>query len=289
MGVITKLALGTVQFGLDYGISNSAGQVPLESVFNILSIATHAGVLHLDTAEAYGSAETTLGVAASPAFQITTKYGPAGIDTHTSAGVLSHLADSLDRLKRDSIYGYLVHDPAVLISAHGDSIFAGLQAAKSLGLVKKIGVSAYSPTEINVLSDRYELDLVQLPLNPLDARWESTLQHLDACGTEIHIRSLFLQGALLAPTAELPVALHKHRPIFRKWHAWCRENNISPLTACLGSILHRPSVAKAIVGVTSTQELSQIIEASGVSFCPSFPQELRSDDPSLLDPSQWIV
>ncbi len=286
--LLSKIALGTVQFGLDYGISNTAGQVTQREAQDILNIAQQAGINTLDTAAAYGIAEVVLGQVSGHTFQIITKFAPAPYNTPTATTAQTHLNSSLKRLNRDAIYGYLVHDPSVLLSPNGDAVFEGLRRVKADGFVEKIGVSAYSPDEINTLSARYDLDLVQVPVNPLDARWDNTLQNLNAKGTEIHIRSLFLQGVLLMPSEKLPHVLSQHHPILREWHTWCHDHNISPLMACLGSLLHRPEVAKAVIGVTNQEELSEIIKLSDISSCPAFPQDRRSDDPTLLDPSKWM-
>ena len=56
-----KIILGTVQFGLDYGINNNNGKPSNETVFNILNTARQNGIEILDTAEAYGSAIPTIG------------------------------------------------------------------------------------------------------------------------------------------------------------------------------------------------------------------------------------
>ena len=228
-----RLALGTVQFGLDYGISNSTGQVTQQNAKDILETAQQAGIMTLDTAAAYGTAETVLGLFAVDKFQVITKFVPSADETPTIATAQTHLYRSLKRLNRNKLYGLLIHDPAILLSPGEDAVFAGLERVKANGLVEKIGVSAYAPEEINTLSARYALDLVQVPLNPLDARWDRTLQELAADGIEIHIRSLFLQGVLLMSYNKLPDFLSRHRPLIRKWHTWCQDNNISQLTACL--------------------------------------------------------
>ena len=56
-----QLSLGTAQFGLAYGITNTAGQVSEAEVAQLLKQAQDAGILFLDTAQAYGNAEAVLG------------------------------------------------------------------------------------------------------------------------------------------------------------------------------------------------------------------------------------
>ena len=58
---VPQLCLGTVQFGLPYGITNQTGQVPEKEVRSILALAASSGISLLDTAQAYGNAESVLG------------------------------------------------------------------------------------------------------------------------------------------------------------------------------------------------------------------------------------
>ncbi len=69
-----RLALGTVQFGLDYGISNHDGQVSDEELDAIIALARQAGIDTLDTAQAYGNAEQRLGQEISPASLSSTSW-----------------------------------------------------------------------------------------------------------------------------------------------------------------------------------------------------------------------
>src|SRR5690554_5992846 len=68
-----RLALGTVQFGLPYGVANQSGQVSLEEVGQILESARQAGVRTLDTATAYGESEVILGQQDLQEFAVVTK------------------------------------------------------------------------------------------------------------------------------------------------------------------------------------------------------------------------
>ena len=56
-----QLCLGTAQFGLDYGVTNLLGQVSEKSIAQILHTADDLGIHWIDTAQAYGNAETILG------------------------------------------------------------------------------------------------------------------------------------------------------------------------------------------------------------------------------------
>ena len=80
--MISKLILGTVQFGLNYGIANSEGKPDLNKVRAILRCAADHGIRILDTAAAYGDSETVIGTvfaedsALKNHFQVVSKIPP---------------------------------------------------------------------------------------------------------------------------------------------------------------------------------------------------------------------
>lgn len=280
---LKKIALGSAQFGLDYGISNVSGQVPCDQISAILEMAVKHGVTTLDTAAAYGNAEIALGKAGVAAFDIVTKLAGASIDCLDH--VDRELENSLKRLKVDSIYGYLVHDPRLLLSAQGDDVYARLRALRSQGLVRKIGVSTYTPEETRVLCARYDIDLVQIPLSPIDTRWNQTLEDLDA--VEVHCRSIFLQGLLLMSPDMLTQNMALHAPIIRAWRDWCADHEMTALEACLRFAQNHPRIDKAIVGVTNMAEFMQILTARPHKEFPALLPSLGCDNPEILDPSRW--
>ncbi|MGP1664729.1 MAG: aldo/keto reductase, partial [Rhodanobacter sp.] len=68
-----KLALGTVQFGLPYGIANPGGQIGRDDAGQILALARESGIDTLDTAIAYGDSEACLGAVGTKGFRVITK------------------------------------------------------------------------------------------------------------------------------------------------------------------------------------------------------------------------
>ena len=57
---MNKLALGTAQFGFDYGIANSQGQIKSSEVNKILKLAKNLNIDLIDTAIAYGVSEKVI-------------------------------------------------------------------------------------------------------------------------------------------------------------------------------------------------------------------------------------
>ena len=186
-----KLAIGTVQFGLDYGISNAGGRTSQDEAQRILNLAKGSGIDTLDTAAAYGDSEQVLGRIGVAGWKVVSKVPPLPNDeVNGKAWVLDHVRRSLDRLRIERLDGLLLHNAADLLKAQGRDIAAGLQEAKAEGLVGKAGYSIYSPQSLTELIEVMSPDLVQAPFNVLDQRLASSgwLGRLIESGAEVHAR-----------------------------------------------------------------------------------------------------
>ncbi|MBG0840016.1 aldo/keto reductase [Ectopseudomonas toyotomiensis] len=286
---LSRLALGTVQFGLSYGVANQSGQVSPEEVGLILDAARNAGVRTLDTATAYGESEKVLGQQDLRGFAVVTKLPEIPADcVDVSAWVEAQLHTSLVRLGLLAVDGLLLHRPAQLLGAHGAALFAALQAQREQGLVRRIGVSVYSPEELDALCQRYHFDLIQAPFNVLDKRLEQSgwLERLRRGGTDLHVRSVFMQGLLLMPSEERPAKFTRWEPLWALWQRWLAESGQSPLQACLRHALAVPQIERVVVGVDSLAQWQAILQ-SAAGTCPAVPSELQCADIELLNPSLW--
>ena len=286
---MSKIALGTAQFGLPYGISNVNGQVERAEINQILKQARTAGITMLDTAIAYGNSEENIGATDSEGFEVVTKLPPlTGAETSVSQWVRSQIENSLIKLKRSSVYGLLLHNPADLLGVYGDELYTSLALLKEEGLVEKIGISIYTPTELDSLIPTYMPDIVQAPLNVFDRLLETSgwLSRLSKMNVEVHVRSVFLQGLLIQKPNERPANFEKWNQEFVNFDSWIESRHVSPLTACLGHVLSYPEISKVLVGVTSSNELAEIIAAT-TGESQRGPDNLRSSDLELIQPINW--
>lgn len=288
-----KLGLGTVQFGLDYGVSNTSGQVAPDEVRRILQKAAEHGISVLDTAAGYGNAEAVLGQCRPPgaAFSIVTKTQPLKAVCVDDAGlwqVAANFEASLSSLGRQSVYGLLVHHGGDLLLPGGERLYATLRQWQAEGRVTKIGVSVYDRAEINALFERYAFDLVQLPLSVFDQRLlrDGTLTTLHRAGVEIHARSVFLQGVLLMESSDLPDHLRGLKPCLDTFQAIAKDMKVSQMTAALGFLKSIPEIAVALVGVLSTRQLQECIDAYNLAAPTSFSSCAVTDE-TLVDPRSW--
>ena len=284
-----KLALGTVQFGLPYGVSNHTGQTPLHEAERIVELARSSGISLLDTAMAYGDSEARLGKIGVESFKVVTKLPTLPESCpNPKKWVEEQVEGSLQRLGQERLYGLLLHNPTQVLSAKGNQLFEVLQAFKTRGLVEKIGISIYSPSELDELFPLFPLDIVQSPFNPVDRSLTASgwMQKLHAEGIEIHVRSVFLQGLLLMPVDQIPSKFSRWAPLWKQWRDWLSQNQISPQAACLAFAKSFPEIDQILVGVETRLQLEEILAAFLSPTPESFPS-IESGDPHLINPSQW--
>ena len=213
-----KLGLGTVQFGLDYGISNKDGKTTEGELVKILKTAREADIDLLDTAFGYGVSEETLGNIGIDGFKVVTKFLP-GSDDYS---VCRQVELSLKRLRLDHLYGLLAHRPLDVMN--NPETWEYLVTLKADGLVEKIGFSFNSSEEIiRVFQSNFKPDLVQVPYNFLDHRFENYMISLHEIGCEIHTRSTFLQGLFFMKSEELSSFFDEIKPILRNLQTKGRE------------------------------------------------------------------
>jgi aryl-alcohol dehydrogenase-like predicted oxidoreductase len=286
---MTGLALGTVQFGLRYGVANQSGQVPVAEAEAILARARQAGMDTLDTAVGYGDSESRLGDLGVSSWRVITKLPPLPDEVaDVTAWIEAQVAGSLQRLGLQSLDGLLLHKPADLYRPVGPAYLAALQSLKDRGAVRSCGVSVYDPSELERLWAVWQPDMVQAPCNVLDRRLirSGWLARLSDCGVRIHLRSAFLQGLLVMPPARRPAGFARWHGVLDRWHAWCAVNSLAPLTAAIGFAQQLPGVERVVVGVDSLAHLEEILAAAAVDAA-SPPEDLFSDDRDLIDPSRW--
>lgn len=286
---MSRLALGTVQFGLPYGIFNQTGQVDHPEAKRLLQLALDSGIDTLDTAVAYGDSEILLGTLGTQGFKLVTKL-PAMPDTclDVAKWVRQQVSESLLRLGVKAVYGLLLHRSEQLLGTNGVALYNALQGLKDSGQVLKVGVSIYTPTELSALIPRFYFDLVQAPFNLVDRCLVSTgwLQRLKDDDVEIHTRSAFFQGLLLMPHSDIPKKFQPWAALWRTWHGWLVEHDTPAVQACLSFPLSFPEIDRIVVGVDSLNQLAQIIRYSYIEPIKALP-DLQCQDGRLINPGNW--
>ena len=291
-----KLGLGTVQFGLDYGISNYQGKTSLNEAANILQVAKSSAIDLLDTASLYGDSEAVVGQAMhGQSFQVVTKtpqFKTPKIKKEHAVQLKQAFDNSLNKLQVDNIYGLLMHQAEDLLADGGEYLMEALIEIKEIGGTQKIGVSVYNQEQIERVLNRYQIDLIQLPLNVFDQGLaiNGCLKELKKNNVEIHVRSIFLQGLLLTEIDEIRQYFNKFKPQIKQYQSVLDDYGLSLLQGALAYIKSIREVDYAIVGVNSSRELVEIINA--VDTLPNeFPgfDNFYSNDQRLVNPLVWLA
>lgn len=281
---MNKLALGTVQFGLDYGITNSKGQVQIEEVKSILEYAKENNINTLDTAASYGNSEEVLGNASIDDFEVITKTIPLrnGADE-----VIRRFHQSLTYLNKLSVNGLLIHNINEIEHKSFDTLFNQLNELKNKGLIKKIGFSAYTPEQVDFLLKNFDFDLIQVPFNVFDNRLiqGGQLKALNNKGIEVHARSVFLQGLLL-DFKNLPGYFSTWKKEFNDYQEIVKDSGLSLIEYALNFAINTQEIDKVLVGVNSKKQLTEIIQVVNEQ---SNLDAYSINDLDLLNPGLWKI
>lgn len=271
-----KLGLGTVQFGLDYGISNRNGVTGIEEVKKILDFARGAGIDLIDTAYGYGRSEEVLGLAGVQAFKIVSKFMPES----QSINIQEQVKTSLERLKTETLYGLLAHRPLDVLE--NSKIWKYLLELKKNGVIEKIGFSFNKPEEAEMaLEGGFVPDLIQAPFNYFDKRFQDIMKNLKEKGCEVHSRSAFLQGLFFISANDLPGFFEDVKPEISK----LQKNKEALPGLLLKYCLEKPFIDKVIVGVNNLAQLQENIKDPERQ--DSLPELKIQINENILTPSLW--
>lgn len=285
-----KLALGTVQFGLPYGVANATGQLSLAEASATINLARGAGIRVLDTASAYGESERTLGQIGVQDFDVVTKLPPLPLELlDVTAWVREKVQHSLRMLRVPRLSAVLLHRSTDGIGPRGDIVRSTLEILKQEGLVSRIGVSVYVPEELDACLGLFPLDVVQAPFNVFDRRivrsgWAKRLHDM---GSELHVRSVFLQGILLLAPTDRPARFNRWQAAFASYDEWIGQLEINRLQVCVQHALAHPLISRVVVGVDGRQHLSEVLAAFRAGTRVDSAQHLEQHDPVLLSPARW--
>ncbi len=283
--MVEKLGIGTAQFGQRYGISNKFGKVSQSEAENILHLAKLNSIDIIDTAISYNS-ESFLGNIGVKEYKVVTKLPPVpnGIK-NIYEWIDVQIKSSLKRLRVNSVYGLLLHRSEDYEISDLREKFKSLKADK---IIHKIGISIYSPNELNNLPCENEIDIVQAPINLVDQRLVDSgwLKKLNSYGVEVHARSVFMQGLLLMPKKLIPQSFMAWSSLWNKWHDWLNRENITAIEACLHYVFTLPYINRVIIGLEAANQLKQIVESLKSSLNISY-LDISNSEEDLVNPSMW--
>ncbi|MDC0226849.1 aldo/keto reductase [Alphaproteobacteria bacterium] len=293
-----KPILGTVQFGNDYGISNTYGKLEIDQSYKILKTAIEQGIDFIDTAIGYGQSEDILGKFGMKNFKVFSKIDGKffqdfkELNDHNylelEQKLINEVKGSLKRLKIYQLEGIFIHDSSILKYKNYQNIIKSINNIKKEGLAKKIGISIYETSELNECFDFFLPDIVQVPMNIFDHRIiESDLMHkLRKNSIKIQVRSIFLQGLLLLKVNDIPDKFKLWKNNFKKWNEFINNSESSALEVLINFILSVKNIDQFIFGVQDTEQLKSIMQIYK-NPNPKFIKNFQIKDGLILNPSKW--
>jgi len=278
---MSRLVLGTAQWGDPYGATNTQGRLSDADIEEIVAIARASEITDVDTASGYGDAERRLRPFARD-FRISTKLIGA-------SPVEEQARSSLNALGVDAVDTILVHDWDALNRGQQESTVDGLGRLVDAGVTECVGVSVYDAEGIGsaraVFGERgTRLGALQVPANPIDRRLDECddLLELAAEGAHVGVRSVFLQGVLLSSVDDLSA-----HPDVQRFVNVIDGRPAVRVNACLAHARALPWATHVVVGVTNANELAAVCHAWNSTEPELLPDELASLDRKLLDPRLW--
>ena len=280
---LKKLSLGTANFAKNYG-KVSGTKISFKEIKKIFAFSKKKKIKLLDTALSYQNSEI-LNQFNLKKWKIVTKVNCSDPDRKD---YLINLRKNLNIL---NIYGVLIHlkNKKEILSKGNVNLYNLLKDLKKKKIIKKIGFSIYEPKDADAILGNYNIDLIQIPLNLFDRRFEKQgyLEKFKKKHIEIHTRSIFLQGLLLEN--KVPKNFKHWTRNFKQIDEWTSLNNISKLQACIQYILGIAEVDKVIIGVNNLRQLKQIVKNfKKPSRHINFSQNFGSSNLKLIDPRKWI-
>ena len=296
---VSELCLGTVQFGMKYGINNKTGQPTEEECFEMLDLAIGHGIHVIDTARAYGTAEERVGRYLSyrglqGKIDVVSKLCPNVIEEGEKeiySVVRRELEGSLERLGVTRLKGYLLHTPEYI---YQEKIVEAIFRLKAEGLTENVGVSIYGMKE-GYEAIKKGMDYVQLPYSVLDQRGSQTgwIEEAKRAGIKIYARSAFLQGLFMMEKEELPETLKRAEPYLEKIEGFIEEYKGKKTELLLQFVKQTEGIDYLVFGVDNKEQLRENIESfeTGTEIEGELMEKLfaycQEVDDSIILPSLW--
>ena len=292
---LSKITLGTVQLGLNYGINNKIGKPSRKVAFEILNEAYKRGITSFDTADVYGESERILGEflkEKSHDFYITTKLrslSKSNIKTKDiEKTIFNKIEESINYLNVDFIDNYLLRDFRDIFIY--PNLINVLQKAKEQDLIKQVGISLYTPQEAEKIIDLKVFNTIQIPINIFDQRFlrSDILKRLKNNNFLVFVRSVFLQGLFFLEFNNLPVKLYSVRPYLLKLRTISKNNNLSISSIALDFIKKIQEVDSIVIGVETINQLRQNIHEFNKNIKLDLNKNLfKGIEEDIIDPRKW--
>ena len=290
------LVLGTAQLASPYGIANKIGVPDEKTVTEIVRTAWENQIVEFDTAQGYGDSEKCLGKALTnlgltSSVRVITKFHPC-LDHRDGRALADSLQASTRHLNVPRLHCVLLHREN-LLDLWNLGLHANLSRLVRDGIVEKLGVSVYSPERALMAIGTEGIDVIQLPTNILDRRFEraGVFDEAARCGKMIYVRSVFLQGLLLLKPEEVPPRLDAAKPLIEALHDLAEQFGVTQQEIALSYVKFAIPFAKIIIGAEMPSQIRENsdlwMNAQHVELIEHIRALFPSVEESVLDPSRW--
>jgi aryl-alcohol dehydrogenase-like predicted oxidoreductase len=283
-----KISIGTAQFGMNYGITNKNKSLSISEIGKILSYAKKNKINKIDTAYSYGRAEKKLGNFNLKNWKISTKIPKAPNITSLNYWIKKKINISLIRLKIKKFDTIFIHDiDEIKNKKKFKKIYLSLLELKAQKITKYIGCSIYEVDDLKKLS-KYKFDVIQAPANIFnDEIFKKKYSiYFKKKGIKLEIRSIFLQGLLLARPSKLPNRFKNWKKLFFELHNFHKKKKISKISIAF-SILRGKNYRSVVIGMSSFSDFKEIlinIRKKKIKKLPNFNINNRD---YLTNPKKW--
>lgn len=235
---IKRLILGTAQLNNKYGyFKNNLNSE--KKINELLSLSKDYGIDTIDTAYAYKN-----------------------LDLIKKSNFISKFK-IIYKIKNLSEFDYIRKNKNFFkkfeIMIHNENFIKDITEIKKVAKKANIGFSIYSANNLEKISQYKFINILQVPINIFNQEFlmKRNLKILRKF-SELHIRSVFLQGLLI--NQNLPKKFGKFKNIHSSWFDWIYKNKLNPINVCLNYVLNKNKNDKIIIGVNSSENLKEIIQ-----------------------------
>lgn len=289
---ISKLSLGTVQFGLNYGIANTNGQPTQENINEIINYVCQKGVNCFDTAQAYGNSEQALGIALK---DVDNKLVISKLKSNIfRENTFENISISLHNLGLQSLFALLLHDSEILYEWN-DKYSTIVDQLINSGKIKYFGVSIYTSEDFELAIKNEKIRFIQIPFNLFDQRAyiEGWFDKAKKNNKLIFIRSIFLQGLLLMDKEQIPSNLQAAKKYIDIIERYANDLNISRNELALSFVDSIASDSLILFGCDNLKQAKENIENYNSlkplerSIILKITDELLGVDEKIYNPTKW--
>lgn len=281
---LSKITLGTVQLGMNYGIANNDGQPSSEKSFSMLKCALENGITSLDTARAYGNSEDVIGdflksneIKNTPFITSKLKIGlPHGAsEKEVEATMYNSVETSLSKLGTKKLDCLMLHS-ATDMTTYGEIVSKTLEDMIKKGYTSMVGASVYQPEELDIMLQNDIYEATQVPMSVFDQKLihKGYIKRLKEKNVAVFVRSVFLQGVFFLDPEKItdPILAEYAKPYIEMLRNYCKAENMSIAEFAISYIRDVEGVTSLVLGADTKE---QVMENIGYINAPVISEKTR--------------